>query len=91
MAHGELASARDVYPDFARHRVIRMQGPCWNFRALDGHRSDLWAHGGHYREGNVQVCRAHFFAREICLNFWGLEGHTLRLVSLPFASPTSHA
>ena len=53
MAHGELASARDVYSDFARHRVIRLQGPCGHFCTLDGHRSNLWAYGGYYCEGNV--------------------------------------
>ena len=90
MAYGELASARNVYSDFARHCVIRMQGPCWYFCALDGYRSNLWAHGGYYCEGTVQVCRPPFCERYLseCL---GLEGHTPRPVFSPFASPTSHA
>jgi hypothetical protein len=72
MAHGELASACDVYSDFARRRVIRMQGPCWYFRTLDGYRSDLWTHGRYYCEGTVQVCRTHFVAKEISVRIFGI-------------------
>ncbi len=73
MAHGKLASSGDVHSDFARHRVIRMQGTRWYFRTLDGHRSDLWAHGGYYREGTVQVRRAVFLRRSVP-NFSGRKG-----------------
>ena len=72
MAHGELASACDVYSDFARRRVIRMQGPCWYFCTFDGYRSNVWAHGRYYCEGAIQVCRTLFFAKEISVRLLGI-------------------
>ncbi len=89
MAHGELASAGDVYSDFARHRVIRMQGPCWHFRTLDGYRSNLWTHGRCCCEGTVQVCRTLFFAKETCPSFGDWKGtpHVRYLRRLPARRP----
>ena len=69
MAHGELASARDVYPDFARYRVIRLQGPCGHFCTLDGYRGNLWAYGGYYCEGNVQVRCTPLFREKRCAEY----------------------
>ena len=89
MAYGKLASACNVYSDFARHCVIRMQGPCWYFRSLDGYRSNLWAHGGYHCEGAVQVCRPPFFAKEICPNVWVWKGipHVRYFRRLPARRP----
>ena len=80
MAHGELASACDFYSDFARHRVIRMQGSCWYFRTLDGYWSNLWAHGRYYRESTVQVRRTRFLLRKRSLS---------ELLGIERAYPTS--
>ena len=57
MADGELPFTCDVHPNVARYCIIWMQGSRRDFCALDGYRSNFWAHGRYTREGHLSVRR----------------------------------
>jgi len=89
MADGKLPFARDVHPNVARHCIIWMQGPRWDFCALHGYRSNFWPHGRYSCEGTLSV-RRFSSTRKVTIRLFEVIGRTLLLACSTSVSLMSH-